>query len=127
MKLDLFVSEVETGQRIPVQMEPMTEADAEQTRTTPRWQTERRRNDMTNRENRPTSDAQWYFQSFQGDREQFYRIFFQMCRKFGVSWRTASPEQKRFIEEITRYTVERQTARQAGVPLERVRPVFDIA
>lgn len=40
MKLDLFVSEVETGQRIPVQMEPMTEADAEQTRTTPRWQTD---------------------------------------------------------------------------------------
>ena len=30
-----------------------------------------------------------------------YRIFFAMCRKFGVSWSKASEKQKAFIEEIT--------------------------
>ena len=38
----------------------------------------------------PKSDAQWYFEEFSGDRERLYDIFFDMCKKFNVSWSKAS-------------------------------------
>ena len=58
----------------------------------------------------PKSDAQWYFEEFSGDRERLYDIFFDMCKKFNVSWSKATPKQKAFVEEITRFTFEREKA-----------------
>ena len=40
----------------------------------------------------PKSDAQWYFEEFSGDRERLYDIFFDMCKKFNVSWSKATPK-----------------------------------
>ena len=39
----------------------------------------------------PKSDAQWYFEEFSGDRGRLYDIFFDMCKKFNVSWSEATP------------------------------------
>ena len=39
--------------------------------------------------------AQTYFQQ-DPEREAFYRIFYQTCRRFNVTWSSASPEVKAF-------------------------------
>ena len=59
-------------------------------------------------------DAKWYFTHETEEDRLWYRIFFAMCRKFGVSWSKASEEQKAFIEEITRINYEREMAKQIG-------------
>lgn len=45
-------------------------------------------------------DAKWYFTHETEEDRLWYRIFFAMCRKFGVSWSKASEKQKAFIEEL---------------------------
>ena len=57
-------------------------------------------------------NAKWYFTHETEEDRLWYRTFFAMCRKFGVSWPKASAEQKAFIEEITRINYERETAKQ---------------
>lgn len=51
--------------------------------------------------------AKEYFQR-DAERETFYRIFYQICRRFNVTWSTATPEVRAFIEEVTRVTYERE-------------------
>ena len=74
-------------------------------------------------ENRPVSDAQWYCRR-DAEEEQFYSIFFRMCRKYDVSWASASEKEKAFIEEVTRVTYERDRAIRMGLPLSELRPAF---
>lgn len=69
------------------------------------------------------SDAEWYCRENQeGDR--FYGIFFQMCRKYEVRWVSADEKERRFIEEVTRVTYERERTVRLGLPLSDVRPAF---
>lgn len=56
--------------------------------------------------------------------DRFYEIFFKLCRKYGVSWASADEKEKRFIEEVTRVTYERDRALRLGLPPEDVRPAF---
>lgn len=72
---------------------------------------------------RPVSDAEWYFRK-DPERERFYEIFFQMCRKYGVRWGKATEKEQAFIEEVTRVTYERDRAVRLGLPLSDVRPSF---
>ena len=58
------------------------------------------------------------------DNKKYLEIFVKMCRKFGISWRTATAQEKAFIEEITRVTYEKYLARKNGTPLSDVRPFF---
>ena len=46
--------------------------------------------------------AKWYFTHESAEDRLWYGLFFSMCKKFHVSWPTATPAQKAFIEEITR-------------------------
>ena len=46
------------------------------------------------------------------ERDAFYRTFYQVCRRFNVTWSTATPKEKAFVEEVTR------------VPISTVRPLF---
>ena len=71
----------------------------------------------------PHSDGSWYCRR-DAEEERFYEIFFKMCRKYGVSWASADEKEKRFIEEVTRVTYERDRAIRLGLPLEDVRPAF---
>ena len=52
-------------------------------------------------------EAKWYFTHESEEDRLWYRIFFDMCKKFGVSWSKASSVQRAFIEEITRVNYER--------------------
>ena len=40
-------------------------------------------------------NAKWYFTHETEEDRLWYHIFFSMCRKFGVSWPTASNEHNR--------------------------------
>ena len=71
----------------------------------------------------PDSDAEWYFRK-DPERDRFYEIFFQMCRKYGVRWASADEKERSFIEEVTRVTYERERATRLGLPLSDVRPAF---
>ena len=64
------------------------------------------------------SDAEWYC------RERFYHFFFKLCRKYDVSWASASEKEKAFIEELTRVAYERDRALRLGEPLSEIRPAF---
>lgn len=69
------------------------------------------------------SDMAWYCRQDKAQ-EQYEKIFFGMCRKYHVSWASASPQERCFIEEITRVTYERERAKRIGAPLSSVRPAF---
>lgn len=69
------------------------------------------------------SDAAWYCRKDE-EADRFYEIFFQMCRKYGVSWASASEKERKFVEEVTRVTYERERAIRQGLPLSEVRPAF---
>ena len=60
-------------------------------------------------------DAKEYFQR-DPEREAFYRIFCQICRRFNVTWSTATPEVRAVVEEATRVAYEQEKA-QATIRL----------
>ncbi len=78
---------------------------------------------MEVRRENPASDAAWYCRK-DAEKERFYEIFFQMCRKYGVRWSSADEKERKFIEEVTRVTYERERAVRLGLPLSEVRPSF---
>ena len=63
--------------------------------------------------------AQEYFQR-DPERDAFYRIFYETCRRFHVTWSSASPEVKAFVEEAARVAYEQHKARRSGAPLAAV-------
>lgn len=69
-------------------------------------------------------DAKWYFTHETEEDRLWYRIFFSMCRKFGVSWPKANEMQKAFIEEITRINYEREVAKKDST-VRPIRGFFD--
>ena len=69
-------------------------------------------------------EAKWYFTHESEEDRLWYRIFFDMCKKFGVSWSKASSVQRAFIEEITRVNYERELAKR-GLSSQPVRGFFD--
>lgn len=68
-------------------------------------------------------NAQDYFNR-DPERDAFYRIFYQTCRRFNVTWSSASPEVKAFVEEATRVAYEQDNARRNGAPLSSVKSFF---
>ena len=67
--------------------------------------------------------AKEYFQR-DAEREIFYRTFYQICRRFNVTWSTATPEVRAFIEEVARVADEREKAKRNGVSRSAVEPFF---
>lgn len=79
---------------------------------------------MDSNNNRPlTSDAMWYCRK-DPEEERFYEIFFKLCQKYSVRWASATAKEKKFIEEITRVTYERDHALRHGLPLTDIRSSF---
>ena len=67
--------------------------------------------------------AQEYFQR-NPERDIFYRIFYQTCHRFNVSWSDASPEVRAFVEEAARVAYEQDKARRSGTSISSVKPFF---
>ena len=70
---------------------------------------------MDNNKTRPHSDAEWYCRR-NPEEKRFYEIFFQMCRKHGVRWTTATPEEQRLIEDATKIAYEKERAEHSVLP-----------
>ena len=67
-------------------------------------------------------EAKRYFGA-DADRNKFYDLFFQFCRKYKVDWATATDQEKAFVEEITRVIWEKQLEKRFGVKRD-IRPAF---
>ena len=57
------------------------------------------------------SDAEWYFQQSEKSRE-FYVVFGEVCRKYGVMWSEAAPVVRECISNLVKLTLERNAAEQ---------------
>lgn len=69
------------------------------------------------------TDAQWYCRE-DNEESYFYSIFFGLCRKYHISWSSATEKERAFIEEVTRVTYERDRAQRMGLPTDEIRPSF---
>lgn len=69
------------------------------------------------------TDAQWYCR-YDAEEDCFYGIFFSLCKKYNISWASATEKERAFIEEVTRVTYERDRARRMGLTMENIRPSF---
>ena len=70
-------------------------------------------------------NAAQYFRPQTTQRDEFYNIFFKVCRKYNIDWETATPKERAFAEEITRVTYEHQLAVKEGRSLATVRAAFE--
>ncbi len=68
-------------------------------------------------------NAQDYFNR-DPERDTFYRIFYQTCRRFNVTWTSGSPEVKAFVEEATRVAYEQDKVHRSGTSLSSVKSFF---
>ena len=55
------------------------------------------------------SDAEWYFQQSEKSRE-FYIVFGETCRKYGVMWSEAAPAFRECLSDLVKLTLERNAA-----------------
>ena len=71
------------------------------------------------------SYMQWDIARAKDTREnKYYDNFFNVCRRYHVSWRDASAKERAFVEEVARVEFERSEAVEKGLPLSSVRPFF---
>ena len=66
-----------------------------------------------------SSDMKWYLDRTTGPVKDFYDIFFQICRKYNISWGKATEKEKAFVEELTKATYELQLAKAGETPPEQ--------
>ncbi|MDO4981956.1 MAG: hypothetical protein Q4E35_00170 [Eubacteriales bacterium] len=78
---------------------------------------------MLNVNGNSTTDAEWYCRK-DPEEERFYEIFFAICRKYAVSWASATEKEKAFVEEVTRVTYERDKASRLGLPFDTIKASF---
>ena len=78
---------------------------------------------MLNVNSNSTTDAEWYCRK-DPEEERFYEIFFSICRKYAVSWASATEKEKAFVEEVTRVTYERDKAERLGLPFDAIKTSF---
>ncbi len=72
-----------------------------------------------------SSNAAQYFRPQTADRDEFYSIFFDVCRKYNIDWATAGTKEKAFAEEVTRVTYEHRKAQREGRSLSTVPAAFE--
>ena len=65
-------------------------------------------------------NAQGYFNR-DPERDAFYLIFYQTCRRINVTWPSASQEVKAFVEEATRVAYDQDKICWNGAPLSSVK------
>jgi len=71
----------------------------------------------------PVSDVEWYCRK-DPEEDRFYEIFFKLCRKYAISWSSATPKERVFLEEVARVTYERDRAARLGLNPSDIRPSF---
>lgn len=70
-----------------------------------------------------SSAAEWYCRH-DPEEERFYNIFFGLWRKYNIRWASADEKERKFIEEVTRETYERDKAIRLGLSISEIRSSF---
>lgn len=73
-----------------------------------------------------SSDAKWYIDQLPGEQREYADLLLNMCRKYHICWSDATELERRFIEEITRYTFELRMVDRGQLRREDVRPVCEL-
>lgn len=73
------------------------------------------------------SDAKWYIDQLSSEQREYADLLLSMCRKYHICWSDATELERRFIEEITRYTFELKLVGRGQLRREDVRPAFELA
>ena len=47
-------------------------------------------------------NAAQYFRPQTAQRDEFYRVFFDVCRKYNIDWTTATAKERAFVEKVAR-------------------------
>ena len=68
-------------------------------------------------------DARAYFER-DPEWDIYLATFFEICRKFGISYASASEKERVFISEVARVTYEIDKAKREGRSTAGVRPTF---
>lgn len=72
-----------------------------------------------------SSDAEWYCTHGKYDgSDDYYDIFFDLCRRYGVSWTKATETEKVFIKQMTKYQYNLMMAGKNGLPRDSVAAPF---
>lgn len=66
------------------------------------------------------SESKWYFDRGDDDSKVYYDMFFEACRKYGVSYASAPQKERWFIEAITNYNFEVWKAKKEGRSTEGI-------
>ena len=69
-------------------------------------------------------DNQQKYLSGEKDATLFFDTFFSMCHKFKIDYEKASPKEKAFIDEMTRYNYELKKAKRDGLSTEKIKKPF---
>lgn len=73
-----------------------------------------------------SSDAKWYIDQLSSPQREYTDLLLKMCRKYHICWSEATTLERRFIEEITRYTFELDLADKGIIDKEKIRPVCEL-
>lgn len=71
-------------------------------------------------------DNRQKYLSGEKDATLFFGTFFSMCHKFKIDYEKASPKEKAFIDEMTRYNYELKKAKRDGFSTEKIKKPFPI-
>ncbi len=66
----------------------------------------------------------WYLEQCSENRNEYYGILLSTLSHYHVDLRTATPQQRCFVEEVARVEFERKQAERLGLPYSVVKPAF---
>ena len=66
----------------------------------------------------------WYLAQCSEDNNEYYGILLENLRRYHIDLRTAAPQQRCFIEEVSRIAFQRNLADRLGLPYSVVQPAF---
>lgn len=71
-------------------------------------------------------DIQQQYAEDEANSNLFFDTFFSLCHKFGIQYNHATPKEKAFIDEMTRYMYELAKAKRDGKDTNSIPKPFPI-
>lgn len=72
-------------------------------------------------------DIQQQYVEGEANSALFFDIFFGLCHKYGIQYNCATPKEKAFIDELTRYMYELAKAKRDGKDTNSIPKPFPLA
>lgn len=72
-------------------------------------------------------DIQQQYAEDEANSNLFFDTFFSLCHKFDIQYNCATPKEKAFIDELTRYMYELAKAKRDGKDTDSIPKPFPLA